>query len=336
MQQVVVKQFGDVEALELIEQPTPSPESDQILIQLTSIGMNHAELMQRAGYYKATSGDPPFTPGLEAGGIIQSVGRNVNTRHTGQRVILTLDATRNENLGRGTYTSHYLTTPNYTLPAPDGIPDTHLGILWLPYLTAWGALIHRAQIKPTDFIMIPAASSSVAIAAAQIAKQIGAKILGTTTSPEKIELLNAMPEAPYDIILDTNNEDWYKQAKAFTEGKGFNLIFDPVAAGEFLNAEIKLLAKNATLIIYGLLGKPDVVNITPLILKSARIQGFVIDELLHEPEDVIQTGYEYVLKHVATKQFNIPIAGKFKLAEVQKAHTTMHSGSHIGKFILTP
>jgi NADPH2:quinone reductase len=341
MYRAVVKGFGNIDQLVLEDCPTPAPGPGEVLVRLTSIGMNHAELMARRGEYRLVSGNPPFIPGLEGGGIIEAVGEGVSNspeasqqRLEGQRVVLALDAPASRGLGQGTYQSHYVVAANKTVLAPDPIPDEWLGALWLPFLTAWGCLVWRQNMQPGDRVLIPAASSSVAIAASQVVKYYGGLAIGTTTRPEKVALLEALPAAHFDEIVVTQDASWWREAKKFTHGKGFNIIFDPVAAGEFLNQEIRLLAPQGTLWIYGLLGTPDTVDVTPLIRKMASIRGWLLNEIAASGSE--QGAYRHVLDRIADGTYVLPVAETFALRDVQTAHTVMETGKHIGKLILVP
>jgi NADPH:quinone reductase-like Zn-dependent oxidoreductase len=336
MYKIIVKAFGDRENLTLIEEPNIAPgvNSNQVLVRLTSIGMNHADLMARRGEYKLISGAPPFTPGIEGGGYIEAVGEQVSDRYVGQRVILTLDAPASKGIGNGTYQSHYLVAADKTIPAPKEIPDELLGAIWLPYMTAWGCLAWKQKLQPGEIVLIPAASSSVAIAASQVVKHYGGIAIGTTTSLHKVDKLQDMPEAQFDHLVVTNNPQWWREVKKLTSGKGVNLIFDPVAAGEFLNQEIRLLADNGTLWIYGLLGTPDTVDVTPLIRKSAAIRGWLVNKIADTEGE--QTGYKHILDGLVKGIYQLPVAETFSLREVRHAHEEMEKGGHIGKLILIP
>lgn len=334
MYRIVVNAFGDVDQLAIEALPELTPAANEVLVRLTSIGMNYAELMARRGQYRLVSGNPPFTPGLEGGGVIEAVGEDVHDRTPHQRVLLSLDAPASRGLGKGTYQSHYVVAAEKTVVAPDTLDETLLGALWLPYLTAWGCLVWKQNIQPGQRILLPAASSSVAIAASQVVKHYGGLAIGTTTSPHKIATLEAMPEARFDHILATTEDGWWRQAKRLTEGKGYDVIFDPVAAGGFLDQEIRLLAQQGTLWIYGLLGEPDVVNVSPLIRKMASLRGWLLNEL--GSSGSAQSAYQHVLNRVADGTYQLPIAGTFPLKEVQRAHATMEAGKHIGKLILIP
>jgi NADPH2:quinone reductase len=339
MYKVIVKAFGGTEQLQIEElpDPVPVPDSNQVVVKLTSIGMNHGDLMARRGEYKLLSGRSPFTPGLEGGGYIQAIGSAVDDRHIGQRVILSLDAPKRSNRSlEGTYQSHYLTTADKTILAPDSIADELLGAIWMPYLAAWGCLVWKQKIQPGQIVLLPAASGSVAIAASQIVRYYGGVAIGTTTSPHKLELLHNLPEANYEHLIVTRDSKWGNQVKKVTNGKGPNIIFDPVASGEFLNTEIQILADEGTIWIYGLLGQPDVVDVTPLIRKRAAIRGWHLNELGTAEPELIQSAYQHVLHLLAEGKYKPPVAKTFSLQDVRQAHEEMEKAQHIGKIILIP
>ncbi|HEY9736731.1 MAG TPA: zinc-binding dehydrogenase, partial [Trichocoleus sp.] len=110
--------------------------------------------------------------------------------------------------------------------------------------------------------------------------------------------------------------------------------FDPVAAGDFLNTEIRLLAQGGTLWVYGLLGQPDVVNVHPLIRKMASLRGWLLNQL--SGSAVEQEAYEHVLQRIANGTYVLPIAERFSLRDVRQAQAVMEQGQHIGKLILIP
>ena len=341
MKQVIVSAFGSPDNLQIKEVAPAQPQANEVVIDLVSVGLNQADLMARRGEYRLSSGEPPFTPGIEGGGIITAVGSQVTDRHVGQRVILTIAAPYKV----GTYRSQFVTVAANTVVVPDAVPDSLMGALWLSFATAWGALIWKQNLQPGQVIMLPAASSSVAIAASQIAKSVGATVIGTTTSPEKVNALQNLSAARYDHIIVTttkhaskaqpdNAQPWWRQVKQITEGRGVDVIFDPVAAGDFLNQEIRLLAQGGTLWVYGLLGTTGTVDVSPLIRKDAAIRGWLLNALVDTPAE--QEAYQHILKSVVAGDYHMPIVKTFSLEQIRAAHKIMEDGSHIGKYILMP
>lgn len=341
MYQIVVETFGGPEVLDYREVATPTAGPGQVIIRLTSIGMNHADLMGRQGQYKLSTGEPPFTPGLEGGGVIEAVGDGVDPGRVGQRVILAPDAPRLIRGLGGTYRTHYLCDDEDAIDAPDALPDDQLGAVWLPYLTAWGALVWKAGVRPGQIVACPAASSSTALAAAQVARHHGAHTIGLTTSADKADLL----QDHYDHVVVTHETDaagerhmlkWHREIKVLTDGRGIDVSFDPVAAGEYLDTEVRCLAQHGQVIVYGLLGSPGKVDVTPLIRKHASITGYVNDELFNLGREVWMPGVEHILQAFDHGAYHQTLAESFPLSQVQEAHRQMQLGRHIGKMALIP
>lgn len=343
MIRVVVKCFGGPEVLELEEAATPGPGAGEVLVRLLSIGMNHADLMGRRGEYKLSTGEPPFVPGLEGGGVIEAVGPGVRERKVGQRVVLGIDVARPID-GGGTYRSHMVVPARQAIVAPDGLPDAQLGAIWLTYLTAWGCLVWRQRVGPGMFIGIPAASSGVGLAAAQVAKRAGATTIGLTTSPAKVERLRQVAGDAFDHLIVTANSQgplpWYKDIRRVTADHGVDVFFDPVAAGNFLGSEIRCLAQHGTIWVYGLLAQPGPVDVTPLIRKHASIRGWLVSELADAAcgggEATLEQGYREVLGALADGRYRQRVDRTFPLAQAREAHEYMQRGSHVGKIVLVP
>jgi len=332
--------------MQLVEEPVPQPDAGQVVVKLTSIGMNQAELMGRQGAYKLSTGDPPFTLGLEGGGVIDSLGDGVTRFKVGDRVTLTPGATRpGEGSTGGAYRTHYRCPATDVMHCPEAIPDDQLGAIWLPYLTAWGCLhwVHRLHERPEDqrTVAIPAASSSLGLAAAQVVKALGGTAIGMTSSPEKIEAIRALSTSRFDELLVTHEPDrtlkpFHRDLYRLTDKRGVDVFFDPVASGGYLNNEIKALADGGTVYLYGLLGEPDTVDVTPLIRKHASMRGWMMTELRQAGEDQWRPECEDVLARFADGTFTQHVAERFKLADVRHAHEVMQQGNHIGKLVLVP
>jgi len=342
MKEVIIKAFGGVDQLEVREVDTPEPGPGQVRVRLTSIGMNHAELMARRGEYRLASGDPPFTPGLEAGGVIEAVGEGVDGSRKDQRVTLSPDAPRQVSGGMtGTYRSHFVCDEADALPAPDAVPDEQLGALWLPYLTAWGCLVWKQDLQPGQLVALPAASSSVAIAAAQMVRRLGGTPIGMTRTQAKADKLAQMDVAPYERIVVTHEADgsmrkWHRDFKELTSGNGVDVFFDPVAAGEYLNSEIKSLAQHGCVWVYGLLAQHGPVDVTPLIRKFASVRGWALTELVLAGRDAWLPGCEHIFEGFEQGAYRQHVDTTFKLDDVAHAQEVMERGAHVGKLVLIP
>ncbi len=343
----VVTRFGGPEVIEIKRQPVPVPGPGQVVVRLTSVGMNQADVMGRKGLYKLSTGEPAFVPGIEGGGRVEAVGAGVSEVKVGQRVILTPGTPKRKPgsegvapyLG-GTYRTHYLCDAAHVLPVPDGVPQELTGALWLAFLTAWGCLVWKQGLRAGQYVGLPACSSSVAIAAAQIVRDAGAVPIGLTTSPGKVPVMKEMLPGLFEHYVVTHEGGkmlpWHREMKEVTGGKGVDVFFDPVAAGEYLSAEVRSLAQFGTVWVYGLLGKPDVVDVQPLIRKYAGIRGWLLTELQEAGPEVWRPACEMILKKAAQGAWKMPVAGKFALEDAGKAQVEMEKGGHVGKFVIVP
>ena len=342
MKQVVVEQFGGPETLAVQNVDTPEPGPGEARVRLRSIGMNHAELMARRGEYRLISGDPPFVPGLEAGGVVEALGPGVSELSHEQRVTLSPAAPRLRGaVTQGTYRSHFIAPVEHLLPVPDRVPDQQLGTLWLPHLTAWGCLVWKQQLQPGQWVGIPAASSSVGLAAGQIVKAHGGTAVGFTSHPEKAERLRELDACAFDHLIVTHEADrslkpWHREIRELTEDRGIDVFFDPVAAGAYLESEVKSLATGGTVWIYGLLGGAGAVDLTPLIRKRAAIRGFALTELIQAGVDAWRPGCDHILQGFADGRYCQHVGQTFALDDVRQAHEFMEQGGHIGKLVLLP
>ena len=348
MKQVNLTAFGGVDQLHVEDVPTPDPGPGQVRVELTSIGLNHAELMGRRGQYKLSTGDPPLVLGLEGGGVIEAVGDGVDASRVGQRVVLSPDAPRPAAGGLGgTYRSHYVLPADRALPAPDAVPDEQLGALWLAYLTAYGCLVWKhGEDLAGKFVALPAASSSTALAAAQIVKRHGGTTVGLTTSEAKVDRLRELGElAPYDHLIVTHDKDeqgrrtmrkWHREMRHLNDGNGMHVFFDPVASGKYLATEILCLAQGGAIYVYGLLGEADVVDVSPLIRKRGRIQGWVNNEIIEAGEETWRAACDAILRGFADGAYRQHLDRTWPLEAVREAHAEMEKGRHVGKLALLP
>ena len=215
------------------------------------------------------------------------------------------------------------------------------GGVWLPYLTAWGCLVWKQDLKPGQTVGIPAASSSVAIAAAQIVRMRGGVSIGLTTSAAKAERLKATPGAAFDHMIVTRDGEgaplpWHQGIRRIAGAAGVDVFFDPVAAGEFLEKEIHCLARHGTIWIYGLLGEPGKVDVTPLIRKHGAVRGWVLGEIMDAGHETVMGCCREILEGLGSGALNLVMGGTYPLADVRRAHEEMARAAHIGKLALVP
>jgi NADPH:quinone reductase-like Zn-dependent oxidoreductase len=237
--------LGGPEVLKIEEEPSKQPWKGEVRLQVQAVGLNRAELMFVRGQYL----EHPKLPagiGYEAAGVVEAIGPDVDKKWVGKSVATIPAFSMNDYAMLG----EEVIAPVAALgDYPAKLSPAEGAAVWMQYLTAYGALIAIAHLAKGDFVVIPAASSSVGIAATQIAKAEGAISIATTRkSNKKAELLSLGA----DHVITTEEEDIVARVQEITGGKGARVIFDPVA-GPFLEKLAEAAATGGIAFEYGAL-----------------------------------------------------------------------------------
>ena len=218
-----------------------------------------------------------------------------------------------------------MTVPAEALVAtPANVTDRDAGSIWMQCLTAWGALVEIAAIGADDWVVVPAASSSVGIASIQLCRAVGAKVIATTTSAAKVEALRRF--AP-DAIVDTRAEPYVARVQEITGGRGARVIFDPIY-GPIVNDHIRVACREAIVFVYGALdATPLELGLGGMLRKQIRLQGYTLGPLLGDPG---RRGR--ALREITTLlergAFTPVVDSYFPLDRIQDAHRHLESNQH--------
>lgn len=319
--------LGGPEVLQLEDLPVPEPGPGEVRLRVRAIGLNRAEVMFRMGQYLV---EPklPSNLGYEASGVVEAVGADVDRSLLGKKFSTVPCFSPAQ---YGVY-GEVAIVPAYALAAyPEKLSAVEATSIWMQYLTAYGALVHYAHITTGDFVLITAASSSVGLAAIEIAKAEGAVSIATTrTSQKKAELL----ALGADHVIPTDEEDLVGRVNQITGGKGARVIFDPVA-GPGIEKLAQAAAHGGTIFEYGALAAQS----TPFPLfaalsKSLKIQGYTLFDIVAVPESRAKA-QRYIFERLKQGHFKPRIAKTFPLAQIVEAHRYMESNQQIGKIVVT-
>lgn len=214
---------------------------------------------------------------------------------------------------------------------PNSLSWVQAAALWGQYLTAYGALIDTAGLEAGDTVLIPAASSSVGLAAIQVARSVGARPVALTRSNAKRRrLLDEGAEA----VVVTDEEDVIARVNELTDGRGARVIFDPVGGPALANL-IGAAAPGGTVILYGVLsGEATTVPVMGLINKSLTLRGYKLFDLTTDAERR-KVAIDWVLDGIARKTLRPVIDSVFPLEDIVAAHRRLESGSQVGKIVVT-
>ena len=214
---VQFSQVGEPSVLSIIDETVPAPSADEVQIQVHAIGLNRAEAMFRRGQYLETP-ELPARIGYECSGTVTAVGDNVKHIKVGDAVSTIPNFSMNQYGAYAEVTNMPVTAVTHH---PENLSWQQATSVWMQYLTAYGALIDIAKMQASDYVLIPAASSSVGIAAIQLCNLIGATPIAMTRTAEKVEQLHQLG-AKHVIISE--QDDVVDAVMAITEGRGVHAI----------------------------------------------------------------------------------------------------------------
>lgn len=318
--------LGGAEVLSLREVEDRAPGAGEVRIRVDAIGLNRAEIMYRDGayFYQPVF---PSTLGYEAAGIIEGVGEGVESFAEGDLVAVVPAFLQSE---YGTYGDHVVLPASAVVPRPANIDATTAAAVWMAYITAYGPLAESGRVRPGDYVLITAASSSVGLAAVQIARHIGAIPIATTRGPGKKQRLL---DAGAAQVIVTDDEDLPARIKEITGGQGVRLVFDPIA-GPGVESLAQGIAPGGFLVVYGALDP----RTTPLpnahSFPALNSSTYTLFEITADPERLARA-VAFVNAGLASGSFTPVVDRTFDLTEIAEAHRYMEANGQVGKIVVT-
>jgi NADPH:quinone reductase-like Zn-dependent oxidoreductase len=318
---------GGPEVLQFDEFPLPEPAQGEVRLRVKAIGLNRAESMFRNAMYLETPVFPS-TNGYEASGIVETVGPGVDPSWIGKNASTIPAFSLND---YGVYGEVAIVPIHAVAEYPAKLSYEEATSIWMQYITAYGALVHFGKLTKGDFVLITAASSSVGLAAIEIAKAEGAISIATTrTSVKKAELLSLGA----DHVIVTEEEDLVVRVNEITAGKGARLIFDPIG-GKGIEALTEAAAIQGTIFEYGALAtEPTPYPLFTALSKRLLIQGYTLRDIVADPVGLSKVK-KYIFDHLVAGNFKPRIDKTFSFAQIVEAHRYMESNAQIGKIVVT-
>ncbi len=317
---------GGPEVLKIEEVPTPEPKAGEVRISVRALGLNRAESMYRSGRYVI---EPTFpaTMGYEAAGVIDAVGPNVEGLEVGDAVAV-IPAFMFDQYGL--YGDLVIAPARAVVKNPEGVSWESAAATWMPFTTAWGALIDLAKLAKGDYVVLPAASSSVGLAAMQIAHSVGATPIAITRHNEKTKELK---DAGFAHILQIGVDDLTAEIMHITGGVGARVVFDPVGGPEF-ETIVKATSKDAIVFIYGALSH-DVtpVPVLHVLGKHTTIRGYEFIEVTADDEKLARAK-AFITEGLGNGKFSPQIAKVFPFEEIADATRYLESNAQFGKIVV--
>lgn len=323
---VRVHRHGGPEELRIEDLEVGEPGPAEVRLRIETIGLNRAEAMFRAGAYPVTPKFPTLM-GYEGVGVIEALGAQVRGFAPGERVCVF----PNYRLGEyGIYGERAIVPASSLLAPPPGLSSIEAASIWMQYFTAL-ALIEVARAAVGDYVIVRAASSSVGIAAIQLANWAGAVPIATSRTRAKTQ---ALQEQGARHVIATEADDLVAEVKRITGGKGARIIFDPVG-GPDVEMLAQAAAEEGIIIIYGgLSGQPTPYPHWPAALKGLSLRGWVASAIWNKPERLVRYR-DLILDGLRLGHLRPVIARTFPFAEIAAAHRYLESNQQVGKVVVT-
>jgi NADPH:quinone reductase-like Zn-dependent oxidoreductase len=319
--------FGGPEVLSIDEVEIPAPGRGEVQIRVKALGLNRAEAMLRSGRYIETASLPAGL-GFEAAGVVEKIGADVEGMVPGDSVSIVPPQSQ----VRWPAYGELATFPAaHVVKHPASLGWEEAAAVWMQYVTAYGALIDLAKLQPAEFVVITAASSSVGLAAIQIARMVGAiPIAVTRTSEKKQPLLDAGAAH----VIASAEEDLAARLTEIAGRENVRVVFDPIGGPAF-EPLTAAMARGGILIEYGALS-PDATPfpLFAVLTKSLTLRGYLVHEITADPVR-LQAAKTFVLDGLASGAFRPIIAKTFPFEEIVAAHRYLESNAQFGKIVVT-
>jgi NADPH:quinone reductase-like Zn-dependent oxidoreductase len=324
---VRVQAPGPPEAMRIEDLEVGAPGEGEALVKIQAIGLNRSEALFRLGGYVGSPTYPALI-GYEASGVVEATGPGVHGVHPGQRVSIL----PNFRMGQyGVYAEQAIVPASSLVAAPDWLGPEEAAAVWMQYFTAM-AVIEVGRAGPGDFVIIPAASSSVGLAAIQLANWAGAETIAATRTSAKAEALKSQGARH---VIATQETDVPAEVMRITSGKGARIVFDPVG-GPYVDTWAQAMSERGILFIYGSLsGQPTPFPHWPAAFKGLSIRGWVASEIWGKPERFSRYR-DLILQGLQSGHLKPVISRTFKLDEIVEAHRFLESNQQVGKVVVTP
>jgi NADPH:quinone reductase-like Zn-dependent oxidoreductase len=318
---------GGPEVLKIEEVEVPPPGKGEVQISINALGLNRAESMFRSGEYLE---NPKFPArlGYEAAGTVTAIGPDVQGFKVGDAVSTIPAFSMND---YGMYGDLANAPAHAVTHHPASLSWEAAAAVWMQYVTAYGALIDIAELTKGDTLVIPAASSSVGLAAIQIANKVGAIPIALTRGQSKRQ---ALLDAGAAHVIASDEQDLVMEILALTGGKGARVVFDPVGGPTFEKLA-RATARLGTLFLYGALStEPTPLPLFTVLGNWLTIRGYVMMEITNDPQR-LDRAKTFINEGLADGSLKPIIAKTFPLEQIVEAHRYLESNQQIGKVVVT-
>lgn len=320
-------EHGGPEVLRIEDQNIAEAGPGEVRIRVKALGLNRAEALLRSGWYIETP-TLPSGLGLEAAGLIEAVGDGVDGFAPGDAVSVIPPIS----MARWPAYGELVTFPaSQVVKHPPTLSWEAAAAVWMQYLTAYGALIDIANLNRQDTVVITAASSSVGLAAIQIANMVGATAIAVTRTSAKKQALLDFGAAH---VIASAEEDLEVRLKEIAGPQGIRVVFDPIG-GPIFEPLTAAMERGGILIEYGGLSpEPTPFPLFDVLSKTLTLRGYLVHEITGDPER-LEAAKAFILDGLTSGSLHPAIARIFPFEQIVEAHRYLETNEQFGKIVVT-
>lgn len=325
MRALIVKELlPDFAGVEVGEVPTPLPGPGQILLRVRAASVNFPDLLMTRGEYQFKP-PLPFTPGLDLAGEVAALGADVIGFDVGDAVV--------GGARLGGFAEYAVVEAAGLNPKPEALSFAEAAAYPAAYLTAYVALVRRAQAKPGEWVLVHGAAGGVGLAAVDLAKQLGCKVIAASASDEKLAVIQR-DYAPDAVVNITGG--FREQVKAITGGRGADVIYDPVG-GDVFDESVRCIAFDGRLLVVGFTsGRIPTVSVNMPLIKGFSVMGVRAGEYGRQFPELGIANNRAVAELAASGKINPRVHAELPLGQWREAFDLLADRKVIGKAVIRP
>ena len=324
MKAIVCEAWGLPDTLVVRDLPDVVPEAGKVAIRVEAAGVNFPDVLIIQNKYQFKP-ELPFTPGGELAGTVMAVGEGVTQYKAGDRVIAFV--------GQGAFAQQISVPVASVMPMPPGMDFDTAAALTLTYGTSHHAVVDRAQLKAGETMLVLGAAGGVGLAAIEIGKALGARVIAAASTDEKLEVCK---QHGADATINYSTQDLREAIKAATDGKGPDVIYDPVG-GVYAEPAFRSIGWRGRYLVVGFAnGEIPKLPLNLTLLKGASLVGVFWGEYVRREPKANQAGMRELMGWLAEGKIRPHISGRYALADTPTALNDMAARKVTGKVVIQP
>ncbi|MBR0792792.1 NADPH:quinone oxidoreductase family protein [Bradyrhizobium manausense] len=318
---VVCRALGAPESLLLEEFPSRALKPGEVRVAIRAAGLNFPDVLMAAGEYQLKP-ELPFTPGMEAAGDVAEVGAEARSVSVGDKVIV--------KMRHGAFTDEAVVMPSQLTPLPSTFDYAEGATYLAGHGTAYHALIDRGRVEPGEVLLVHGAGGGVGLAAVEIGKMLGATVIATASSDEKLAIAKSRGA---DHLIRYDREPFRDAVKRITDGRGADVVFDPVG-GEVFENSMRCIAWGARLLVIGFTGGIGSAKTNLLLIKGASVLGVRAGEAVRKNPELGEVRLKALLQWAEEGKLRPNISHHLPLQDYAKAMRLLLDRKAIGRVAL--